>query len=561
VDVVVTNQAGQPIDGLGANDFQIFENKKRQQIRAFKGHIQIHSIELSNAPSLPPNTFTNANSFTPDSINLILLDQLNTSFQNQELARQAIISYVALKPPGAAFAIFTLRNDDPACLPFNYAQRSFGLTQGIVGGFGGNCLARGRLLMVQGITQDKNRLLAALDSKLAQPHVTLVRDAPRFIDMGISSDTYPDGVPEVEDSSMSALSDIGEFVHDLPGRKSLIWMSDSFDAAPIAQSVAVWFAGKFKGWERTDPFAPLQMLHLTADRLAEAGVALYIADLSGRYKDVEVKRACPIVYEDIGAAMWAALNDAPTHIDKQSEEWSCSQHFMKLSYLASHSGGQAFHGVATVQNAIQQAVIDESHYYTLVYSSNKTKFDGKVRNIRVALAQQGYRLAYRRAYFADDPSTLYPLGGTSQNVFIPLRVGPVLAVRVSGLDSGPKSNAGALGAALQYGAPESNDIAFTAHILERCSRFVVRAQSSYRNQAISLTTRPSHPSTSPAPPSSPKPDCHTGHKHGPPQHAPAPRHLPRSAEKSRSFLSSNPRADQSAPQNASRQRRASTQRA
>jgi VWFA-related protein len=343
-------------------------------------------LDAPHSPALPPNTFTNADSFKPDSINIILLDQLNTSFENQQIARQVIIHYIAQKPPGAAFAIFTLRNDDPACVPYNYAQRSFGIRQAIVGGFDWSCSARGRLLMVQGITQDKQRLLAALDSKFAQPHATWLRDPLGYWPMQI--DYYLGSIPEVYDTTMSTIADIAQFIQYLPGRKSLIWMSDSFDAEPIAQSVDSWFHPKFKSWEKTDPFSSTQMLHLTADRLAEARVALYMADLSGKYKDVQIKRTCPVMYDDIAGVMVAALNYAPTPVSKESEEWSCSEHYMKLSFVASQSGGRAFRNSRKVREALEQAISDSSNYYTLAYSPTQAKLTGKVRSIRIELAKR-----------------------------------------------------------------------------------------------------------------------------------------------------------------------------
>jgi VWFA-related protein len=491
VDVVVRDNTDQPVTGLHREDFQLFENGKKQRIRFFQDHaVPVPNAQASQTPTLAPNSFTNANSLEPDSINIILVDQLNTSIEHQEVARQAIINYVVQKPPGAAFALFTLRNDDPACTPYDYAQQLFGLSslnaslqpygypQQLFGvntsvvGSNWSCSSRGELLLVQGVTQDKERLLKALDSKLALPHATWLRDAlpaSLYIQGWNRLDTYPAGVPEVFDTSLSSLADIGQFLRGLPGRKSLLWMSDSFDAAPIAQVVDVWFAGKFKGWEKTDPLAPIQMHHLTASRLAEDRIALYPVDLSGRYKDVQVKRRCPIVYEDVGAALLASFNAAPTRVTSESEEWSCSAHYMALSYLASQSGGRAFRGVTATENAIAQAVSDNSTYYTLVYSPTNTRNDGKLRRVRVTLAQRNYRPAYRRAYYADDRSTLFPpMPGASQDVYLPRWVYgdlPWQVVRLTGLNSSHTDvDDEALLSALRYAAPESNAIVFTAHI-------------------------------------------------------------------------------------------------
>jgi len=97
VDVVVTDQSGQPVKGLREQDFRLFENDKRQKLDAFEEYAA--SAEPSAPPvpaKLPPNTFTNAASSAPDSINVILLDQLNTS----ESIRQSVCAKLPISSRG-----------------------------------------------------------------------------------------------------------------------------------------------------------------------------------------------------------------------------------------------------------------------------------------------------------------------------------------------------------------------------------------------------------------------------------------------------------------------------
>src|SRR5262252_7062545 len=116
VDVVVTDESGQPLKGLREQDFQLLENGKRQKLDAVEEHVALAHPSLPPEPAeLPPNTFTNAASSAPDSISVILLDQLNTSMKDQEIGLREVKDFIAKKPAGAAFAIFVLRNDDPFC--------------------------------------------------------------------------------------------------------------------------------------------------------------------------------------------------------------------------------------------------------------------------------------------------------------------------------------------------------------------------------------------------------------------------------------------------------------
>jgi len=482
VDVVVTDQSGQPVKGLREQDFRLFENDKRQKLDAFEEYAA--SAEPSAPPvpaKLPPNTFTNAASSAPDSINVILLDQLNTSEEHQAVGLREVTDFIARKPAGAAFAIFTLRNDDPSCTNYSYDPWSMQLTPYASDW---RCTSLGRLTLVQGITHDKNRLLSALGSSLARPQSTSLREqlsrswsAPhysgfdgRFLDSGnyygplyygrqlYGTDSYPSTLSEVYDSSMAWLAEIGHFLQNLPGRKSLIWMSDNFDAAPIAQYVEYWFPPKFKGWDKVDPYSPTMMTHLAADRLELARVALYPVDLTGKTEKIEVKRLCTFLWSQIRGTVFRR----PLNVPVESGAGSCTAHYLDLNYVASQLGGVTFHSGEKIQKAITQVLNDESNYYTLTYSPNNKQFDGRVRDIKVSVGENGYHLAYRRRYWADDPSTVNrPDTAASQDIYLKNRTSP-MPWTVVHINSDRIESQDPLSSATRWGAPESNAIIFTA---------------------------------------------------------------------------------------------------
>jgi hypothetical protein len=77
-----------------------------------------------------------------------------------------------------------------------------------------------------------------------------------------------------------------------------------------------------------------------------------------------------------------------------------------LSNISNETGGRAFFNTNGLKEAFAKAVDQGSHYYTLAYRSSNPNFDGKLRRIRVEAGKGSYQLAYRRSYFADDPSTV-----------------------------------------------------------------------------------------------------------------------------------------------------------
>ena len=426
VDVVVTDSNNQPVEGLREQDFQVFEGNKLQQIRLFEVHNQQAESQPPDVPRLPENTFSNAAASEMGPINVILLDHVSTSVDDQKFAKEELIAYLEQKPPGSRFALFTYRKSRD--MP---------------------CIFCDGLRMLQGITTNKELLIGALEGRGARPDEPPARVLEGW---------------EIEDTSMHALAEMGNFLKELPGRKQLIWLSDNFDAAPLAEKGDIWFPPKFKGWQNVDPLSKVQMLHLAASRLSMARVAVYPIDLNGRSKKIESKRLC----QENSPIVWLV----GINLNNESEEggqryYECTGAVgIRLDGMAGKSGGQAFHGKAGIREAIAQAVVEGEKYYTLYYSPTKRKFDGKVRSIRVEIDRKAYRVRFRQHYFADDPSIVYRPGTEpSRDIVVPgARSAPTSwnEGRVSDLDkAGPE---GPIAAGMRYGGPEIDGLIFEAHL-------------------------------------------------------------------------------------------------
>jgi VWFA-related protein len=416
VDVVVTDDHDQPVVGLRQQDFQIVEDDKLQQIRAFGFHAEQPGMVILDAASLPENTFSNARTSDTGTVNVILLDELNTAIQDQEAARRELTEYFSRKSPESRFAVFVLRKGDTACASCD------------------------SLRMLQGVTADKDLLVGAVKSQGAKPQ-------PKVLRLAVSG---------FEDTTMQSLGEIGNFLEEMPGRKNLIWLAGNFDAAPVAIGSDIWFPPKFKDWQSADPLSPTLMLHLASGRLSGARVAVYPIDLTGSNRKIVAERVC-----QQPRSFWLGAPEDP-------EFQVCNESGIKLDSMALQSGGRAFHDPTHIQESIAQAVADGADYYTLAYSPTDTKLNGKLRSIKVVVDGKNYHALWRQKYFADDPATLFRTGTeASPDIVLPVRTGtvPWSVVRVSSLNHPleDKSEEPIL-AAMKCGAPESRDIVFAAHV-------------------------------------------------------------------------------------------------
>lgn len=133
VDAVVIDSKGEPVAGLQKKEFQILEDGKPQTISAFEEHKIVARPKPPKFPPMPPDVYTN---FPPplaaDSVNVLLLDCLNTQVADQSYVRAQLIRYLQGVQPGTRLAVFVLTS---------------------------------RLTMIQAVTTDSAVLLAALNTK------------------------------------------------------------------------------------------------------------------------------------------------------------------------------------------------------------------------------------------------------------------------------------------------------------------------------------------------------------------------------------------------------------
>jgi VWFA-related protein len=90
IEVLVSDKRGS-VTGLTADDFLVMDRGKRQAVRLFESRPAVSKFERSS--TIPAEAFSNrpkAGS-APPTITILLLDGLNTRFEDQNRARQQVI--------------------------------------------------------------------------------------------------------------------------------------------------------------------------------------------------------------------------------------------------------------------------------------------------------------------------------------------------------------------------------------------------------------------------------------------------------------------------------------
>lgn len=404
VDVVVTDAKGHPVKGLKQEDFHLAEDGHPQQLRSFR---EFSEVELpSETASTPastkkpdPNLFSNETA-APDSgaVTMVLFDLLNTPPQDQVLARRELIKFLESKPKNLQFALCTLSPGDS------------------------------RLRLIQGFTQDETVLVAAARGKGKKETPQEVRwqssATATANSVGIVGDLAQEGRSsgfqnllgtlqgmqaeqrgtDADDriaATVDSLTQLARYLSAIPGRKNVVWLSGSFPMFIPAPNGPDDSASDNRSYSE-----PVKLL---TNLLAEAQVAVYPVDVRGLVAGglsaensgssfaplPEMPNSTPQIMRPLGP-------DRPKGLEELDQEATERE---TLNRVAIATGGKAFFNSNGIRNAIATAVEQGSNYYALSYTPSNKTYNGKLRKIRVALAEKGYSLHYRQGYFAEDANT------------------------------------------------------------------------------------------------------------------------------------------------------------
>jgi len=215
VNVVVHDKNG-PVRDLTKTDFVLTDRGRPQTISVFSVE-SMRELPRKEQP-LPPNTFSNRQSGRPNaanSVTVVLLDRLNTRFEDQTRANQQFIKFLRSFDPADRIAIYTLGASLHVLCEFGDAEQ------------------------LQRILA-KYRGAESTDFSVAEPAPANTGNADLdqaldFANKNLADATNVDRARKTLDAFVA----IANHVADLPGRKNLVWVTGSlpFSLASAASAL------------------------------------------------------------------------------------------------------------------------------------------------------------------------------------------------------------------------------------------------------------------------------------------------------------------------------------
>ncbi len=377
VNVIVHDRSGRPVADLRRDEFTVLDRGKPQKIAFFS--MYAGDTARPATEQRPANVYSNRainGADAPSGATIVLLDGLNTAFEDQKQVRQGVIKFLEQVRAEDRIALYSLGRE---------------------------------VRVLHDFTNSPERLLKAVAKYRERVPVELEASEATLAEPTSSSDnvSYP-GSPEddtldqflqgMQDRisdfrnteralrTLAALEAIANHVAALPGRKNLVWISGSFPFTLGLGPINDQFQDR-----RTF----LEEAQQVGRALSNANVAIYPVDARGTAPDRSLTASSDARSSQRGMG---SLVHKPTPMD---------QNLDSLRLLADRTGGRAFFNTNDFRGAIARALDDAKVTYTLGFYPDSDA-DGKYHELKVKVNRSGVEVRYRKDYLAAVEGTPLP---------------------------------------------------------------------------------------------------------------------------------------------------------
>ncbi|HVE58211.1 MAG TPA: VWA domain-containing protein [Pyrinomonadaceae bacterium] len=408
VDVTVTDKDGKIVTDLKPEDFEVYENGKKQTITNFSFISVNKPAEKINPQPVKPDK--NAVPIPPVRLKseqvrrtyALVVDDLGLNFGNVYWVQQSLRKFI------------------------NEQMQEGDLVAIVRTGSGIGAL--------QSFTSDKRQLLAGIDKikwnsfgrsgvgTFAPIGTTLKEDLQGSKDSD-GKTKNPEGADEDKEfqrqtdefrnenfsvGTLGALNYIIRGMRELPGRKAVVLFSEGFVLTSNGQ-----------------PSRVFDKMRVLADLANRSSVVIYTIDPRGLQvpgmanADDDIRQVIPENFDP------ATFDDGR---GQREQDFTDSQ--QSLRYLAYQTGGVPFINQNNIDKGLRQAVNDQSSYYLLGYQPDDESFDpkkAKFNKLEVKLTRPGLKIRYRSGFFGITDEKIQNIAQTPQQKLLTALTSPFSA--------------------------------------------------------------------------------------------------------------------------------------
>jgi VWFA-related protein len=401
VDAVVVDKQGRQVTNLTADDFEIFEDNRAQKVTNFSYILNETSppaAETAGKPadkkSVPPPAPPRR--LRPEQVRrtmALVVDDLGLSFESTSYVREALRKFVNEQmQPNDLVAIVRTSAGMGALQQFTSDKRQL---HAAIDRVKWNMAGRGGISVFAPI---EGKDLAAGGDPDAE------RRARERENVTAELEDFREEIFAV--GTLGAINFIVRGMRELPGRKSVLLMSDGF---------ALYTPDRGRG--RSDRV--LQALRQLTDLANRASVVVYSIDARG-----------------LVGTSFSAADDMTGFTQQQFEETARERsNFIfdtqsGLAYLSQQTGGFLIKNNNDLSGGIRRVVEDQKSYYLIGYRPDSATFDRRYHRISVKVKQPNLRVRTRTGFFGIRDEETTPVRRTRQQQLLAALTSPFAAADV-----------------------------------------------------------------------------------------------------------------------------------
>ncbi len=397
LDVLVTDAGGKFVRDLKPEDLQLLVGTSSQKIAHFDVvDASAAPAKLADSAAPAKDLYSNRFSFEHLAVppTVILMDALNTSVPGQMQARQQMVKLLPTLPADTPVAVFLLGDrltllrgftSNPALLRAA-ANKVLGPSAG-----GQNALGDQARQDTQDLEDPDSptNLLGSMGTS---------EDVAQAIE-DFEKEDYADSVDLRARVTLDSLTDIARYLSGIPGRKNLLWLSESF---PFSITPDTTTGGDpFSGNRAYEP-----QVKAASNALVDAQVALYPVDVRG------VQALQSASASQMGAIQPPAPRgrgqapDGGVSARETREQGQLIQSQGTMDALANDTGGKACKNTNDLSRCVRDALDDGASYYEISFYPDGIPWDNQFHKITLKTTRRNIKLSYRSGYFAVDSDAL-----------------------------------------------------------------------------------------------------------------------------------------------------------
>jgi VWFA-related protein len=398
LDVIVKDKKGKPITDLKAEDFTVSENGTPQKIEFFDSTLTTTGETVKPGDTASVQTVTRVPGAFPRNIIALVLDGQSTELANLKHVREGMVKYIRER----------ITDTDSVAL--------FSISGG--------------LKLLQSFTQDKARLIAAVENAYDS---SIVSKTSESRDIAANIDSLRDKIAAGPSGSipsspaagamgsamaqkmiaermleqyiqfrsalsaqqtrpvLAALAAIAEGLRSVPGKKTLVMFSQGF----VAPEALDW------------------QVQSTIDIANRANVAMYIIDATGLTGGTPTSGALggnsPLaaISGDTDMEHRRRAGAGESVFDIARQEGLNRQHDL-LYRISEDTGGHFLKNTNDIAGGLERIDAEIRSRYTLAYRSTDPNFDGSFRKVKIEVRRPDAVVFTRSGYYAIPPAQVIP---------------------------------------------------------------------------------------------------------------------------------------------------------